>query len=114
MQFEAEQLIDILTNQESAVEIKNENSFSVGTVSPRTGAKIAATGRYVGVGNSHRIRYLRRLGSISRLPIQLNTLQRIRNAGGEIAAARPNLEHRWTNEHGRVTTAHPYDPAMRR
>jgi hypothetical protein len=112
MQFEGDQLISILRQQVHEVQIRNQASYRVGTVSKDRAMQIAQAGNFVGIGHAKRILYLRPMEP--EFHLHQNTVRRIRNERGEIVAPKLHVEHRWTNEGGRVIAAHPFRPKPQR
>ncbi len=59
MHITGDQLTAILEAQREPVEIRNGRSYPIGTASPEKALGIVERGRFAGVGNAHRVRYIK-------------------------------------------------------
>ena len=79
MHITGDQLTAILGAQQESVEIRNGRSYPIGTASPEIALGIVERGRFAGVGNAHRIRYIKPDDHHSGWPGGSHTTERIRN-----------------------------------
>lgn len=94
MQFINPELEAILSQQESEVEIRDQNSFHIGRVPPDAAIREIRRAPYVGVGNATRVRFIRR--TRARFPLNGGsiTTRRLQGENGPLGDQRRIREHR--------------------
>ena len=95
MQFSGPELEGILSRQESAVAIYDEDSYYVDIVQPQVALREAKRVTCFGVGNRKRIRYLRRSRQQYQLHDGSRVTRRLRGEVGPLGDQRRMREHRW-------------------